>query len=424
MKPRALAAALLSTLAIGCGITDLPNEGQVGPGGKGDNAWVSGETYEVDGTLTATLARKARGSYAKLANDLVLQEKLVDTQLKFAKNAMKARGYHVNQLAESVKIDKVVEADGRVTITYTAAIDLTASTGWFSKTLREFTVPLPLDPTDVKSRVGSKCADKLGPYSLHEYNYYYYFYPDQPDCDLELHQATLKTTKIHKQEKAYPEYDKLMTDLGDGKVGFKAAVLPGVAHDVVKGRLEDELGLTAEDVDGRFKRYRLQGEGNVEIVIDFYPNEYSFKKTLASYQLVYYHGHSSYGTQPFFNDTSKFTKGFYQIIAMSSCRSYSYYTRLIMKAKATADDPKGWKHTDVIANINSGWVGDSSATLKPILRKLLAGIAAIKAGRSNNAPDWLTIVKAMDSADDYPMHGAAGVRENTWKPTAQDPEQP
>jgi hypothetical protein len=413
-----------------CGSPDGGSSQPGGAGGKGDNAWLSDKTYELDGVLESRVAVRAQGALAELATDRGLQEQLVDDQVKFGKNAMKKEGYHLNQLAESVTIESVdVEPDEEngdlVTIQYRAAVDLTGRTPYSGEAPQsledleqtEFDVPLPLDPFDMKKRFGERCANWEWDEHPYDYNYYYYFDPGEEGCDVEQHAAKLTLTKVHQQTVAYPEYDRLLLPLSDELSGFKVAVLPGVATSTVRDRLENELNLVGEAVEGEsFTRYRFPGEG-VEIVIDFYPGSYYFKQVLGSYQLIYYHGHSNYGTQPYFTDPKAFTKE-YQIITMSSCRSYSYYARQIMDAKATAEDPKGWDATDVIVNVNSGWVGSSSSTLTPLLKQLRDGIEAVKNDRPNDAPDWLSIVKEMDRVDSYPMYGLGGVRENSWKPPA------
>lgn len=419
---------LATILAVGaCGVSDKSIQpGQAG--GKADNAWLSAKTFELDGVLTSQVAVRAKGDLAELANDRGLQEQLVDDQLKFGKTSLKKKGYHLSQLAEAVTIESVdVEPDEEngdlVTIKYRGAVDLTGEvpySGEPPQTLEdleqtEFVVPLPLDPLEMKSRFGEKCANWEWDEHPYEYNYYYYFDPHEEGCDLEQHQAGLKLTKLYPRQVAYPEYDRLLRPLTDELSGFTVAVLPGVATDTVRSRLEDELNLVGEEVEGEsFTRYRLGGEG-VEVVIDFFPSQYYFRQVLGSYQLIYYHGHSNYGTQPYFTDPKAFTSE-YQIIGMSSCRSYSYYARQIMEAKATESDPKGWDATDVVVNVNSGWVGSSSSTLTPLLKQLRDGIEAVHNDRPQDAPDWLSIVKEMDRVDGYPMYGLAGVRENSWKP--------
>jgi hypothetical protein len=413
-----------------CGVSDESVQpGQAG--GKADNAWLSAKTYELDGVLASQVTVRATGDLAELATNRGLQEQLVDDQIKFGKTSMKKMGeYHLSQLAETVTVESVdVEPDEEngdlVTIKYRAAVDLTGRIPWSGEPPRsledldqtEFVVPLPLDPLNMKGRFGDKCANWEWDEHPYDYNYYYYFDPHEEGCDVELSQAGLKLTKLHPQRVAYPEYDRLLKPLSEELSGFTVAVLPGVATDTVRNRLENELNLEGEDVEGEsFTRYRLGGE-KVEVVIDFFPSQYYFRQVLGSYQLIYYHGHSNYGTQPYFTDPKAFTSE-YQIIAMSSCRSYSYYARQIMDAKATQSDPKGWDATDVIANVNSGWVGSSSSTLTPLLRKLRDGIEAVHNDRPHEAPDWLSIVKEMDRVDSYPMYGLAGVRENRWKPPA------
>ncbi|MCA9664015.1 MAG: hypothetical protein KC503_00460 [Myxococcales bacterium] len=421
---------LAATAATACGSGDGASSNNTGGGGKSDTAWVSSTTYEIDGELTSTIVRAASGRYEDLATNAKLQLELIDDQLKFAKNSMKAHGYHVNQLAQSAEVLSAEQNDGVVTLRYRAQIDMVAEThGRAPKTSidqiaeREFLIPLPLDPIDVYGRAGEDCAKDWSPYALADYKYYYYFAPDktnadgEPICKIEMQQGQIKLLRVHVQKPAWPEYDQLLGDRGAGKKGFRAAVLAGEAHDTLVNVMESRLGLEPTELERGVKRYTLAGDG-VEIEIDLYPGAYRFHEVLGEYQLVFYHGHSSYGTTDYLTEVSAYRSD-YQIISMNSCRNYSYYARQVFRAKAQLSpdsDPTGWKTSDFLANVESGWVSYSARTFEPLIRRLLTGIEAVNAGRDADAPDWLSIVKAMDAMDRGVLYGAAGVRDNAWSP--------
>src|SRR5690606_10199500 len=104
-----------------------------------------------------------------------------------------------------------------------------------------------------------------------------------------------------------------------------------------------------------------------------------FRSALAAYQLVFFNGHSIYGTRDLLSDEASFSDQ-YQIVMMHSCRSYPYYVRQVFRAKATSDDPTGWAAADVVATGESSYPNDSPRTLKPLLEGLLAGMASAASG--------------------------------------------
>jgi hypothetical protein len=409
---------------LSCGVESSTSE-PPRASGKADTGWVSDSTYEIDGLMEGTVSHEAAGKWEDLATDSGLQEQLVEDQIKFGKNSLKKHHYHLNQLAQKITLESVEENEGVVTIRYTAEVDMTAERGGGEIPAlddlpeQELTFPVPVDPIGVYSRAGESCAADWDPYVLSEYKYYYYFAPDNEDCQVEMHQAKLTLTRVHQQKIAFPEYDQLLTDLGDGVKGFTAALMPGEARDRIKSHLENDLNLEGEDVEGEsYRRYRM-GDDKVAIVIDLYPSPYGIQQALGKYHLVYYHGHSNYGTNPYFTNKEAFAEH-YQIFMVNSCRTYSYYARQILKQKATPEDPKGWAAADVVANVEPNWISYSARTLKPLLQNLLAGMEAVEKGEEHKAPSWQTIIEKMEWMDSI-RYGVAGVATNKWSPTAEPP---
>ena len=182
-------------------------------------------------------------------------------------------------------------------------------------------------------------------------------------------------------------------------------------------RLQQGLELISDlgaDVDGEsFRRYRMSGDG-VAIVIDLYPSPYQIQEALGQYQLIYYHGHSNYGTQPYFTNKDAFASG-YQIFMVNSCRTYSYYARQILEQKATPGDPEGWAAADVVVNVDPNWISYSARTLKPLLQNLLDGMQAVQSGEDHRAASWHAIIDDMEWMDSI-RYGVAGVSTNAWHP--------
>lgn len=430
---------LLATSLLGCSPAGTDILGPQ-PGGKTDTGWIADTSYEVGADLEGTIVREASGTYSDLATDRALQEQLVDGQVKFGKTTMADHGYHLNQLAEKVEIVDTTETDGKVTITYRAQVDLVHSK-WKSDPVPsledldqlEFEVMLPLNPEGVYNRNHEDCAEGWGDHSLADYNYYYYFAPDNQGCEEALHSGKLTIREVYPVSTVYPEYDRLLgrLDQDAGTVGFRAAILPNSGDDdplsrfnVHKQMIEDKLGLTGEEQeDGKYVRYKWAGTGTSAMVIDLYNPQKgwfttTFRKALGEYQLVFYNGHSAYGTQPFLTQADAFSKD-YQIVMMHSCRSYPYYARQVFRAKATDDDPTGFVAADVVATGESSYPDDSPRTLRPLLEGLHQGISAVHDGREDEAPSWQSIVARMNNAAWGILYGAAGVRSNQWQPAAQ-----
>jgi hypothetical protein len=427
---------------------DLPTP-PPGWGGKSDTGWVADTSYEVGADIESTITRAATGSYSDLATNKTKQEELVDDQIKYCKTTMAKRGYHINQLYEKVEIVEVKEEDGKVTLRYKASIDLLhkKSAGAEVPRLeeidqREFEVKLPLDPTNVKSRNGESCAADWGDHWLAEYNYYYYFAPDKEGCEEEMFIARLSLREVYPVRTVYPEYDKLLGPLDEaqGTVGFRAAILPNRGdddpmsrHDAHRDMIEHELNLTGEEKDdGKVRRYAYEMEvpdrGKVMMIVDLFdPTKGSFtstfRKALGEYQLVFYNGHSGYGTKPFLTEADAFSDA-YQIVMMHSCRSYSYYSRQVFRAKATDADPTGFVAADVVATGKSSYPYDSPRTLKPLLRGLWKGLHSVHEGKPGQAPSWQSMVGDMNDVTWGILYGVAGVRDNAWQPPAPEPPEP
>jgi len=195
---------------------------------------------------------------------------------------------------------------------------------------------------------------------------------------------------------------------------------PMSRFDAHREMLENELGLVGEKVDdGKATRYTYV-KGDVAIAIDLFDPTRAgltpqFRSALSNYQLVFFNGHSVYGTRDLLTDESSFQSR-YQIVMMHSCRSYPYYVNQIFRAKATGAEPTGWAGADVVASGESSYPTDSPRTLRPLLESLVDGMAKAKNANGAGAPSWNSVVKKMNDRTSGIMYGVAGVRTNAWKP--------
>lgn len=431
---RARASLLLSSflLIAGCSVADTAPTGSAE---SADTGWLGDTSYELGATITSTVSARAEGDFADLAGNEATQLALVDAQWKFAKTKLKKNGYDLNQLADTVRVTNTQVEAGVVTLTYEAKVDLLRelASGETTPTLEQVepkvvAVKLPAKPIGAFAEARGQCVDAHDGSPDGDRNFFYYFDGDAPGCSIDLVPVEVKVTQVYERRIVFPEYDKLITeDLGSGKKGFRAAIVPAKGDydpmsrfEAHRRMLENELRIAPESIeDGRAVRFTYT-KANVAIAVDLYdPTKTSltpqFRSALSTYQLVFYNGHSIYGTRDLLTDESSFSDR-YQIVMMHSCRSYPYYVRQVFRAKATADDPTGWANADVVATGESSYPSDSPRTLKPLLEGLLDGMALAQSGTGAGAPSWNAIVKKMNDRTHGIMYGVAGVRTNEWKP--------
>lgn len=402
---------------------------------KEDSGWLSNTSFEVDALVTGRVQVADSYQWEDLATDEGLQMDLIDLQIKFIKNESEDQGYRMNQLVDSVQNVVVTSADGLITLEYEAVVDMISAhlgpvPSFEELDPREFDARIPLDPTDVYSRVGDGCAND--PSHVAGYNYPYYFDPDREGCTIDLEEVNVRITEVFERNVAYPEYDQLMLPHDDGTVGFSAAIVPARGDndsmsrfDALKSMLEDELELDGQEAsDGESIRYEWE-EAGVKIVIDLFdPTQNYFTSTfqsaLGEYELVFYNGHSAYGTQRLLTNPEAFSDA-YQILMLHSCQSYAYFVQQAFRAKATAEDPTGMALTDFVATGRSSYPSGSPRTLAELLKALQRGLHAIHTGNAEEAPDWLSIVGRMNTRVRGILYGVAGVRTNVWQPAGPTP---
>ncbi|MCP4444681.1 MAG: hypothetical protein GY811_04950 [Myxococcales bacterium] len=428
--------ALSSSLLL-ASLTACTNHGEsvVNPDDKSDSGWIGADTFEVNTVIRAQAQQEAWGEWSELATDEKLQADLVDNQLKFIKNAAEAQRWRFNQLAGEVNVINVVADGDLVTIEYEATVDML---GRFHGDLPEladiapleFTALVPLAPGSFDYDEIEACSEADDGHSAAAYNFHYYFAPDKEGCNIGLAEAKVEITEVFNRPTVYPEYDKLMQDLGSGNIGFSAALVPNRGDDDPKSRfnvhknmLENELGLQGvTSDDGSYWRY-IWKQGDVQLTVDLYdPTEASwdfdsdFRARLGEYSLIHYNGHSSYGTKHLLDEPESFTDQ-YQVVMVHSCQSYAYYTRQVFRAKATQEDPSGFALADIVATGKSSYPSGSPPTVRVLLGSLMRSMVSIQEGSSNDAKSWIEIAEDMKSSTwgDI-MYGVAGARTNSWQP--------
>ena len=377
------------------------------------------------------------GEFRDLPYDAALQSQLIDQQLKFIKTTAEYNGWRFNQLNDSVIVTDLVESEGGYTIYYEATIDMLGRLPWSGlPTLDEldtrFTADVPAVPTGFSYKTIKTCTKVDDKHSPADYNFHYYFAPNQPDCELVTNRAEVVITEVFPRPTVYPEYDRLLQPMDNDRRGFYAALVPNRGDNDPKSRfnahaeaLERDMGLTGTPMDGgAFVRYEWE-QGDVVMVIDLYdPTDLPwmsdfashFRKRLGQYTLVHYNGHSSYGSKHLLDDPEAFTDQ-YQIISIHSCQSYAYYSRQVLRAKATELDPTGMDAADILATGKSSYPSGAPPTIRTILEALMEGMVAVDEGRPERAPSWNEVVSDIkDSTWGDILYGMAGVRENTWRP--------
>ena len=429
MKARLVSPLFAATFACLAGCS-----GDFGSQEQDDTEWIGANSVEVNATIKSSLTRQATGRYAELATDEELQAEVIGTHVTYAKNPLEDSRFYLNMEPDKILSVAVTVEGDMVTLSYEASIDMVYPGGNADSvqdlSVRHVDALVPKDPVDVFARGGTECASDYGDYTLNESKYFYYFDAQKSGCPVEMVDASIDLVSVYPNPTVYPEYDRLLGDMGDGTKGFRAAILPNRGDDDPMDRynkhrteLNRALGMEPAPQDG-FERYNWTKDG-VTIVVDLFdPTDgwfaSDFHQALSNYQLVFYNGHSNYGNQPFLDKPEVYSDE-YQIIGMHSCKSYSYYAHQVATGKATADDPTGWRNADMIATGRSSYPGDSPFVLAALLDGLMNGLRAVTAGTPLEAPSWQDIGEDMRDVAPYILYGVAGARHNAWQPVAEPP---
>ncbi len=406
---------------------------------------VSGETPEARDRLLAEL----RGSPWRLKN-------VVIDQVKFSKKMLNTEKLHMNLYSDRVEAEEITLDGTTISIRYKARLESVVSHPELERAGLSIeriladpttTLRLPADPRNIFSRVADRCAVGFDPGDLADFNYFYYFDPDKPGCDMPLVEATFTVSSLAPPAATtYPEYDKLAADgkvtvfVVFGQAGHEAEVPAsdwGVREwNQFKREIFERGFRKASDLapGERFVRVRAGIEQVVDIVSPYdLKNQNAtdrnalFRRALGQYEIILYNGHSFYGSLDVLRDCSAYAPDTYQIVYMGSCWSYEYYTTQVFECKKTASDPLGWDLADVVNDTEAGWFHNSAEFARILLTNLLAGVET--GGRDGNRYyTWFNIISAMNEyaietyrrwgTETHEIMGVSGVRNNRYDPEA------
>lgn len=397
--------------------------------GKADTGYVNPDGIEVEVDLegdVTTSSYQIHESPAFLA--------------QFATTYLRQRGeFYLESLAEdSTSADRVEWlVDGTwVTATKAQSVSTSKLTHWRLravnavllhqaktgvKTGTQFQAKIPLDPFNVMSKAGNKCADPDGHISLDQSVYWYLWNPEKTSCTIPTQQMKLTVSKMFAApKKTYPEYDKLTKDgkvtavvlfgqIGDGAISPSDPGMTGLetmAEWLIEGGFHE---VTPAPLGRRFSKHI----STVDMEIDLYsPHEFSglgdfgnfdnFQKALSEHEIVVYDGHSMLGASDFWSRPD-YPSG-YQMFLYGGCLGYEYYVKPIVEGKG------GWKNLDMLSS-----VVEVTASANEFAAPILARIAWSLSHK--NKSSWPSILKAVRDNVGDSTFGASGVRDNCWSPT-------
>lgn len=460
--------------------------------GKTDTGYVSDQAAELEAEiagvvtidLTAlTAAERDRLLAAHRAGDKDAFRFYPTEQIKYGRTVLKAQKFNANMEDAPATITKT-EAVGttKLKVTYTVVVeslvknkDLPAGTTIASLVGRTINLELPADPNTAFKKGGVRCAtdpddpsatDAALVAEMNEQNYFFYWNPDRDGCPLSasgVAQVTYKVKNPAAAKVSYPEYDELLKD----KKITMVALFGQLEHGELLSGQNDEWDwgwIGYEDFTSWLEtngyrrvavspagtrkmeqetssKWRRKYSTNLTVEVDVIsPIELQdhadatrkdalFKEAMRTHELVYYNGHSFYGSLKVLDDPANFPPT-YQIVFMDSCWSYAYYTKQVFVSKTTAADPTGMLTSDVLNNTEPG-ISGSHETFSVFLKKLFYASDKVARRSRTSAKNytWKNLVKYMNthakkraeesraSGDPHEpeVYGVSGVVTNKFK---------
>ncbi len=435
---------------------------------KNDTGYVGNKASELEITATGTvrvlldaagpdeleaLAEAIRANPTDQAHRDITRA--VSDQLKFARNALKGRRLNLNLEGGEPAITAVDVIDGGLDLSYSVRIESLIKLMDLGQGQRledfvglEITADLPMRIDGLKDRA-TGCWEDIDngqpppAADLNDWNLFYYWKPSRQGCVLrgdDLSTATLRVTSSSASAPTvYPEYDRLVED---GRVTM-TAVFGQMTH----GQLRDSdsgfyfyeafvktwtdqgyerVGAIDTNLGETLRKTVTNGDQTLTIEIDVYnprgfadtvPSTESnqrFKNAIANREIVFYGGHSFYGSLNILREADAYSPG-YQVFFMDSCWSYEYYTKQVFRNKATAQDPTGYLDADVVNNTEAGSNDDPSLVLWDTFMK---GVTAHFMGNDVTPYSWNTMIEYMNNEARWSgeLFGASGVRNNVYQP--------
>ena len=444
--------------------------------GKEDTGYVSNKAAELEARLTSKvfidMTGKTPEEITALAESLRTASRwslqsYTTPQIKYARNPLKSEKLDLNlEMGEPEVLDVQTTAD-RVELSFVLTIeslvkfkDLEAQ-GLTPANLvgKRISLLLPTVPAAVWTKGGIACAAdpdgaELEPSEVTEENFFYYFAPTKAGCPLQqgtdLAEATYEITSSLDTTSVFPEYDLLTQDkkitmvalFGQIEHGeLKAGDLGWSAYRQFLGYFTRAGFSSTQTFPGSFgQQVRKVYPGNLEIVVDIYAPEALkdhrsrdevnalFSDVIKNHEIVYYNGHSFYGSLSVLSNREAYPERTYQIVFMDSCWSYAYYTKQVFESKSTTDDPDGMKFADVVNNTEPGITG-SHQTAFVLYKNLFEGASKLMEGTAPVKYSWSNLIVYMnDDAErraqwydpekfHAEIYGASGVSKNCYNPS-------
>jgi hypothetical protein len=264
-----------------------------------------------------------------------------------------------------------------------------------------YSFPLPVNPYAIYSQ--SRVLNVSKPYPCTDPDYtsegdfWYFWSPERPDCQLvegrEYTTVHAQLKRIETRADTLPDYERLIQD---GQIKISVLIAPN--HDKRSTRknpleLDDEGAKVftqlrdalrkggfqeseytsrelSEFIGGKLKKPFLRkftkSTPRANLVIRVYygsvsksPKDFhhTFKHALENDSVVIYAGHSGLGGNLRLTSIEK-ENGFtirpkldqYQIYLFNGCSTYTYYNKQYFERKATAEDPQGTANLDILTN--------------------------------------------------------------------------
>jgi hypothetical protein len=448
-----------------------PEQDLIPPDGKFDTAYFSSLATELDGTFTGVIEmdvshldeqgqQEELGFYQSDPNAL---KQLVQSQVKLAKHQLNEQKLHMNLTAGEIEVVQMSLEQSFLKIHYTVATETLVTykeleeVGVTPEDLldKTYEVIVAADPRDLLGRAQENCATGHDPGTLIESNYFYYFDPHKEGCTLPM--ASTSNFQVHAllpQIHTYPEYDRLTEDglleivVFFGQADSAPVVSAGDWGVMMWRTFEVNLRLAGfEKIEGLAvgQRYARTKAGLYEIVDLVSPYDIHdlgsesfnyFAQSLQTHEIIFYNGHSFYGSLNVMNERGNFPENTYQILFMNSCWSYEYYTKQVFENKITDLDPTGWDLADVVNNTTYAYFTQMETSSRVLLFNLLAGAESMGQDEEGRHFTWQRIIGIMNDeargvcpVDADPMdcrhyqpknaheiYGVSGVRENSYRP--------
>jgi hypothetical protein len=449
------------------------DEDLVPAAGKADTAYYSNLATELEGEFTSVLRLDVseldlvdqEAEVERLNNTRYIIRQLADEQLKLAKSQLNAEKLHLNLTSDSIEIDRIEIVNDAIEIGYRIVVETLVT----QKELQEeglraadlvdanYPVNVAADPRNLFDRVGERCATGFDAGSLRNENFFYYFDPALPSCDIELAQsAQFSVRTLLPNQETYPEYDLLVADQMVTAAVIFGAAAPGPAHGGDWGvmmwrtfeanlRISDFVKTEADTPGNRYVRTRSGIDEVIDVISPYVLEEKGdesdqlFAELLGTHELMFYNGHSFYGSLDVLKNRQHYPPETYQILFMNSCWSYEYYTRQVSEARSTEADPDGWRLADVVNNTTYAYFVQMEQSSRVLLFNILAGAESMGADNAGRRFSWQNIIGTLNSAaknecprDDpdadcrhyrprtaHEMYGVSGVRDNQFTPNSR-----